>query len=84
MNTARQEIKELEKKIAELQAGIPTKKVGKLTVKVGEKGNLVIYGLQRFPLSLYLNQVPKLMELFSSTELKEFMIQNKDKFAVKE
>lgn len=82
--SARQEIKELEKKIAELKSGIPTRKVGELTVRVGEKGGLVIYGLNRFPVTLYLNQVPKLAKLLNSPELGQFITENMDKFSTKE
>lgn len=82
--SARQEIKELEKKIAELKSGIPTRKVGGLTVRVGEKGGLVIYGLNRYPINLYLNQIPKLNALLNSPELGQFITENMDKFSTKE
>ena len=82
--SARQEIKELQAKIDSLKSGIPTKKVGKLTVKVGEKGGLVIYGLNRYPVTLYLNQIPKMVELLSSPELAQFITENMDKFSTKE
>lgn len=57
---------------------------GKLTVKVGEKGNVLVYGLQRFPVSLYANQIEKLIQLFTSSEFDSFIIDNKSKLATKE
>ena len=81
---ARQEIKALQEKIDALKSGIPSKKVEGLTVKVGEKGGLVIYGLNRFPVTLYLNQIPKMAKLLNSPELAQFITDNMDKFSVKE
>jgi hypothetical protein len=77
------EIKELQARVAELKSGIPTMKFGGLTVKIGEKGGLVIYGLSKFPVNLYLNQATKISELFSSKELAEFVEANSDKFSEK-
>lgn len=35
---------------------------GKLTIKVGQKGNICIYGLGRFPVSLYRSQMERLLD----------------------
>lgn len=70
-------IKELEAQLKELKSSVPTMKIEGLTVKVGEKGNLVIYGLNaRFPVSLYVNQAVKIQKLLNSPELKEFVENN--------
>lgn len=77
------EIKELQARVAELKSGIPTMKFGGLTVKVGEKGGLVIYGLSKYPVNLYLNQAEKIKDLFASQDLRDFITENADKFSEK-
>lgn len=82
--TTQEQIKALQAQLASLKAEVPTAKINGLTVKVGEKGNILIYGLQRFPVSLYPNQVEKLAALFLNQELAKFIEQNKAKLAIKE
>jgi hypothetical protein len=82
--TTQEQIKALQAQLASLKAEVPTAKINGLTIKVGEKGNILIYGLQRFPVSLYPNQVEKLAMLFQNQELAKFIEQNKSKLAVKE
>lgn len=82
--TTQEQIKALQAQLASLKAEVPTTKINGLTVKVGEKGNILIYGLQRFPVSLYPNQVEKLAALFQNQELSKFIEQNKSKLAIKE
>lgn len=82
--TTQEQIKALQAQLASLKAEVPTTKINGLTVKVGEKGNILIYGLQRFPVSLYPNQVEKLSALFQNQELSKFIEQNKSKLAIKE
>lgn len=82
MMTAKEEIKALEAKLKELKSSIPTTRAMGLTVKVGDKGNLLIYGLNaKFPVSLYLNQAQKLAQLFVSQELQDFIAANADKLS---
>lgn len=70
-------IKELEAQLKELKSAVPTMKMEGLTVKVGEKGNLVIYGINsRFPVSLYVNQAQKIQKLLNSPELQAFVESN--------
>jgi len=77
------EIKALQERIAELKSEIPTLKFGGLTVKVGEKGNLVIYGVNaRFPVSLYPNQAEKIGKLLGSSEMADFVAANIEKLAM--
>lgn len=54
---------------------------GKLTIKVGEKGNICIYGLGRFPLSLYRSQMERL--LAEADRIKAFIQANASSLAVK-
>ena len=46
-------------------------------MKVSEKGGLSIYGLGRFPVTLYKEQWEKLLDL--SEEIKTFIVENKEK-----
>jgi hypothetical protein len=76
-------IKELQEQLKAMKELVPTaKSPSGITVKVGEKGNLVIYGLQRFPISLYVSQFEKLMGVKEMIE--NFIEQNKSEFATKE
>ena len=82
--TTQEQIKALQAQLQALKSEVPSTKINGLTVKVGEKGNILIYGLQRFPVSLYPNQVEKLTALFQNQELSKFIEANKSKLAIKE
>jgi len=47
---------ELLARIAELENQVGSKKQGSLEFKVGEKGGVSVYGLGRFPVTLYYEQ----------------------------
>ena len=47
---------------------------GQVSLKVSEKGGLSVYGLGRFPVTLYREQWEKLLGL--SDEIREFIAQN--------
>ncbi len=49
-----------------------------LSMKVSAKGGLSVYGLGRFPVTLYKEQWHRLLAL--ADELREFMQKNEDKF----
>jgi hypothetical protein len=53
----------------------------KLTFKVGEKGGVSVYGLGRFPVTLYYGQWIRLLAV--SDELLDFLNKNKDKLKMK-
>jgi len=72
---------ELEKLRAENEALKKTKSKG-LTMKIGEKGGLSVYGLGRFPVTLYKEQWLRLLEL--SEEIRAFIEANGDKLKTKE
>mgnify|MGYP001610854526 FL=1 len=80
--------KELEQQIAELQAKLKTaetaaasKSAGTLACKVSEKGALSVYGLQRFPVTLYREQWDRLIAAIP--EIKAFMAAHTATLAVK-
>jgi hypothetical protein len=52
------------------------------SMKVSEKGALSVYGLGRFPVTLYQEQWTKLLAM--SDQIKAFIAENKDKLKVKE
>ena len=48
-----------------------------LSMKIGEKGGLSVYGLGRFPVTLYKEQWLRLLEM--SDEIRAFIQANQDK-----
>ena len=54
---------ELLARIAELEKQSRGKKSGKLEFKVGEKGGVSVYGLGRFPVTLYFEQWNRLLDV---------------------
>ena len=57
-------------------------KRGQLYCKVSEKGAISVYGLQRMPVTLYVEQWERLLAF--SDDLKSFMKANNDKLKRKE
>lgn len=55
---------------------------GGLSMKVSEKGALSIYGMGRFPVTLYKEQWIKLLGI--ADEIKQFISENDDKLKGKE
>jgi hypothetical protein len=66
-------------RIAELEGRLA--KGGSLTFKVSEKGAVSVYGLGRFPVTLYVEQWSKLLS--SAEELKAFIEANRSKLKTK-
>lgn len=55
---------------------------GALTMKVSEKGALSVYGMGRFPVTLYKEQWLKLLAI--STEIKDFIEENNSRLKTKD
>ena len=55
---------------------------GTISMKVSEKGGLSVYGLGRFPVTLYKEQWSKLLAV--SDSILEFIEENNDKLKTKE
>ena len=72
---------ELMAQIAELQKQVATKKPGRLEFKVSEKGGVSVYGLGRFPVTLYYEQWQRL--LGTAEELRGFLEENKSRLKLK-
>ena len=54
---------------------------GQISLKVSEKGALSVYGLGRFPVTLYKEQWTKLLEM--ADEIKAFLKENDDRLKSK-
>jgi len=74
---------ELERLRAENEA-LKNKKSGKgvLSMKVSEKGALSVYGMGRFPVTLYKEQWLKLLGI--TEDIKKFIDENDEKLKTKE
>jgi len=71
---------ELERLRAE-NAALKQKRSGAVSMKVSEKGAVSVYGLGRFPVTLYQEQWTKLLAL--ADDIKTFIEENRDKLKVK-
>ena len=74
------ELERLKKENEALKANKPQR--GTLSMKVSEKGALSIYGMGRFPVTLYKEQWLKLLSI--SDEIKKFIEDNDDRLKTKE
>ena len=72
---------ELKAKVEELEKK-SQRRTGELDFKVGEKGGVSVYGLGRFPVTLYYEQWMKLFE--ATPRLREFLEENKSRLKLKE
>lgn len=75
-------IEELKQSNAALQMSLAKKATTSGGIKVSEKGGASVYGIGRFPVTLYKSQWIKL--LAKSEEIKQFLIDNNDLLKVKE
>ena len=72
---------ELLQRIAELEKQAGSRKTGELQFKVGEKGGVSVYGLGRFPVTLYYEQWNRLLD--AAEGLRSFLEENKSKLKLK-
>ena len=74
---------ELKSRLADLEKQVENKKrSGAMEFRVSEKGGVSVYGLGRFPVTLYYEQWMKLLN--AVPELKAFIEENKSKLKMKE
>jgi len=66
---------ELKAKLAEMEKKSGGRRTGALDFRVGEKGGVSVYGLGRFPVTLYYEQWIRLLDI--SKDLREFLEENK-------
>lgn len=68
-------------RIAELEKQAGSKRSGRIEFKVSEKGGVSVYGLGRFPVTLYYEQWTRLLD--ASDALRNFLEENKTKLKLK-
>jgi hypothetical protein len=71
---------ELKARMAELER--KNGRTGNLEFKVSEKGGVSVYGLGRFPVTLYYEQWVRLLD--AADDLRAFLEKNKDKLKLKQ
>jgi len=72
---------ELLARIAELEKQAGSKRSGRMEFEVSEKGGVSVYGLGRFPVTLYYEQWTRLLD--ASDALRTFLEENKAKLKLK-
>jgi hypothetical protein len=73
---------ELLARIAELEKKAEGRKKGQLEFRVGEKGGVSVYGLGRFPVTLYYEQWVRLLD--AGKDLRDFLEENKSRLKLKD
>lgn len=72
---------ELKAKLAELEKQVQGRKRGALDFKVSEKGGVSVYGLGRFPVTLYYEQWIRLLD--QAEQIRVFLEENKSHLKIK-
>ena len=72
---------ELLARIAELERQSGSRKKGALEFRVGEKGGVSVYGLGRFPVTLYYEQWVRLLD--TAQDLRAFLEENKSRLKLR-
>ena len=72
---------ELLQRIAELEKQAGSRRKGELEFRVGEKGGVSVYGLGRFPVTLYYEQWIRLLD--AAAGLRAFLEENKSRLKLK-
>jgi hypothetical protein len=72
---------ELMRRVAELEKELGGRKTGNLEFKVGEKGGVSVYGLGRFPVTLYYEQWIRLLD--RADAIRAFLEENKGKLKLR-
>ncbi|MGH9406910.1 MAG: hypothetical protein ACRD3D_13895 [Terriglobia bacterium] len=73
---------ELQARVAELERQLSGRKTGKLEFRISEKGGVSVYGLGRFPVTLYYEQWVRLLS--AADDLRAFLEENKGKLKLKD
>jgi len=72
---------EIERLRAENES-LKAKKAPRVNIKVSEKGAVSVYGMGRFPVTLYKEQWLKLLDM--SSEIRAFIAENDERLKAKE
>ncbi len=73
---------ELKAKLAQAEQQLKGRKKGTIDFRVSEKGGVSVYGLGRFPVTLYYEQWVRLLD--QADALREFLESNKGSLKLKE
>lgn len=76
---------DIQAELARLRAeneALKQKRSNSVSIKVSEKGAVSVYGLGRFPVTLYQEQWQKLLAM--ADQIREFIEENRSKLKVKE
>jgi hypothetical protein len=73
---------ELKARLADLEKQQGSRRQGSMEFRVSEKGGVSVYGLGRFPVTLYYEQWIKLLD--AAERLREFLEENKAKLKLKD
>jgi hypothetical protein len=73
---------ELKAQVSELQEKVKGRAKGSMEFRVSEKGAVSVYGLGRFPVTLYYEQWVRLLDQVDA--LKEFLESNKSRLKLKD
>lgn len=73
---------EMKARLAELEKQVATRRGGALEFRVSEKGGVSVYGLGRFPVTLYYEQWIRLLD--QADQLRSFLDENKVRLKLKE
>jgi hypothetical protein len=79
---AEQTNEELLARIAELEKQSGARPKGSLEFRVGEKGGVSVYGLGRFPVTLYYEQWTRLLD--AASDIRAFLEENKSRLKLKQ
>jgi hypothetical protein len=71
---------ELKARLAELEKQSP-RRTASIEFRVGEKGGVSVYGLGRFPVTLYYEQWTRLLDM--ADDLRKFLEDNKSRLKLK-
>jgi hypothetical protein len=75
---------DLQKELEQLRAEnerLKSRRTGEISLRVSEKGGVSVYGLGRFPVTLYQEQWEKL--LAHTEEIRAFIAENRDRLKKK-
>ena len=72
---------ELKAKLAELEKQVQGRKRGNIDFKVSEKGGVSVYGLGRFPVTLYYEQWVRLLD--QADQIRAFLEETKSQLKLK-
>lgn len=81
MNMTLEQLQSIVQKLQAENESLKAQQAAKIKLKVSEKGSLSLYGLQKFPVTLYPGQWLSILDM--SEQIKTFITENEGKFSTK-